>query len=73
MGGITDLKPRIGRHGRNDTHHIVWTTHWADRMEYQFWVGVSEKLGEFSDSTKAADRLPSLDNIIENPLSSWAC
>jgi hypothetical protein len=38
-------------------------------MEYQFCVGVSEKLGELSDSTKAADPLPSLDNITENPFS----
>lgn len=40
--------------------------------EYQYWRGVYEKLREFSESTKAGDALPPLEQVIESPLPSWA-
>lgn len=40
--------------------------------EYHYWRGVYEKLTEFSDSTKAGDALPPLDQVIENPHPSWS-
>lgn len=40
--------------------------------EYQYWRGVHEKLRHFNESTKAGDRLPKLNEVLEDPRPSWA-
>ena len=73
MDGITDLKPAYRTEWlREYSPYRMGTALGRWDAEYQFWRGLSEKLGEFSDSVKAGDPLPPLDNVIKNPLPSWA-
>jgi hypothetical protein len=73
MDGITALKPTEGKECQKGYAPYRMGTALGRRdVGYQFWRGVPEKLGEFSDNTRAGEPLPPLDNIIEHPLPSWA-
>ena len=74
--GVTDLMDRI------TDLKTAYRTEWLQEYrpyrlqsalgrwdaEYQYWRGVHEKLRHFNASTHAGDRLPPLDEVIENPV-----
>jgi hypothetical protein len=73
MDRITDLKPAYRAEWLNEYKPYrlgAALGQWDG--EYQRWRGVYEKLTEFSDSTRAGDPLPPLDQVIENPRPSEA-
>lgn len=70
MDGITALKATEGKEGQKGyAPDRMGTALSRQDVEYQFWSGVPEKLG---DNTEAGEPLPLLDNVIEHPFPSWA-
>ncbi len=73
MDRITDLKPEYRAEWLEEYRpYRLGSALGRWDAEYQFWHRVNEKLTEFSDGTHAGDPLPSLDQVIESPTSSWA-
>jgi len=76
---LTDLMDRIS--GLKPAYRSEWLEEYTPyrlgaalgrwEAEYQYWRGVHEKLRHFNDSTKTGDSLPPLNEVIENPRSSW--
>jgi len=74
--GVTDLMDRIT--DLKTAYQAEWLQEYRPYRlesalgrwdaEYQYWRGVHEKLRHFNTSTHAGDRLPPLDEVIENPV-----
>jgi hypothetical protein len=73
MDRITDLRPEYKAEWLEEyTPYRLGSALGRWDAEYQYWRGVHEKLRHFNDSTKEGDSLPKLNEVIEDPLPSWA-
>ncbi len=66
MDAITELRPLYRKEWLMEySGYRLDSTLGRFDHEYQYWRGIQEKLLEFSDSTKAGDTLPPLDQLVE--------
>ena len=77
---VTDLMDRIT--GLEPSYRAEWLEEYAPYRlgaalgrwdaEYQYWRAAHEKLRHFNECTRQGDRLPALDQLMEDPRPSWA-